>query len=163
MSTRIRSDYLVAAVLLMVLLAAPLAHAADKLKGFYSGSGGLSEDVHRVVLVQFAEDGTLILQQSWVNKDPQTWHAHWVQKDKVVTVTFDAVKDQPTPQPLVMNMNRGTLVPTSWDLTALGVLGPPQLTPFGGKNVKTHSVASCQAINTANPTMDCVTWSSGRR
>ena len=90
MSTRIRSVYLVAAVLLVALLVSPLAFAAEKLKGFYSGSGGISEDVHRVVLVQFATDGTAMLQQTWVNKDPQTWHTHWVQKDKVVTMTFDA-------------------------------------------------------------------------
>ena len=162
MSTRIRSGYLVAAVLLVALLVAPLAFAADKLKGFYSGSGGISEDVHRVVLVQFAADGTAMLQQTWVNKDPQTWHTHWVQKDKVVTMTFDAVKDKPTPQPLLMKVNHGTLVPTSWDLTALGVLGPPNLTPFVGKNVQTDSVAGCATINTANPSFNCVTWSSGR-
>ncbi len=41
------------------------AHAAEKLKGFYSGSGGLSAEVHRVLIIEFAADGTAILQQKW--------------------------------------------------------------------------------------------------
>jgi len=155
-----RSRYLASVALLAALLVSPLAHAAEKLKGFYSGSGGMSAEVHRVVLVEFAADGTAIVQQNWVGKDPQTWHAHWVKEDKVVRVTFDTVKDKPTPDPLVMNIKRGTLVATTWDSTALGVLGPPNLMPFSGKNIQTHSVATCQAINTANPTQNCVTWDS---
>jgi hypothetical protein len=136
------------------------AHAFEKLKGFYSGSGGLSQQVHRVVMIEFATDGTAILQQNWEGKDPQTWHGHWTQENKNVKITFDTVKDHPTPDPLLLNLKHGTLAPTSWDATALGVLGPPKFTPFGGKNVQQNTVAACQAINSNNPTHNCVTWDS---
>jgi hypothetical protein len=58
----------------LVLLVSSAAHA-DKLKGIYTGSGGMSEDVHRVVLIEFAEDGTALVQQNWVGRSPQAWHA----------------------------------------------------------------------------------------
>jgi hypothetical protein len=35
-----------------------------KLKGFYSGSGGFSPEVHRVVMIEFANDGTAIVEQN---------------------------------------------------------------------------------------------------
>jgi hypothetical protein len=159
MSTPVGSGYLAAGVLLFALLASPVARA-EKLKGFYSGSGGLSSEVHQVVLVEFAEDGSAILEQNWVGKDPRVWHARWEKQGKVVTVTFDAVKDKPTPQPLLMKIDHGTLVPTTWDMTELGVMKLPHLTPFGGKNVQTHSVVSCMAINATNPGQNCVTWDS---
>ncbi len=152
-------------ILLGATLSSP-AHAVDKIKGFYSGSGGISADVHRVLLIEFAADGTAIVQQKWHEKDPQTWHAHWKQESKKLTLTFEAAKDTPTgapiPDPLILTIKNGTLVPTSWDATTLGVLGPPQLTPFGGKNPQVGSVAACQSLNTLDPTRDCVTWGSNR-
>ena len=161
MSGRIRSRYLAAVVLAGVVVMCPLAFAAKKLKGFYSGSGGLSSEVHRVVLVEFAADGSALIEQSWVGKDPQDWNGRWTQDGKVVKVTFDAVKGKKTPDPLVLKIDKGdTLVPTSWDAVALGPLGPPKLTPFGGKNVQTTSVASCQALNSHDPTQACITWDS---
>jgi hypothetical protein len=66
---RTHSRTIVTLVLLGAFLS-PFAHAADKLKGFYSGSGGISAEVHRVLLVEFAADGTVILQQKWHDKDP---------------------------------------------------------------------------------------------
>jgi hypothetical protein len=152
----------IATVILLCAILSPPAHAADKLKGFYSGSGGLSAEVHRVLLIEFAADGTAILQQKWHDKDPQTWHASWKQERNKVTITFDPARHNPVPDPLVLNIKNGTLVPASWDINALGVLGPPPLTPFGGKNSKTASVAACQSLNTLDPTRDCVTWSSNR-
>jgi len=154
-----RSRFPVVFIFLVCLLAAGPAHA-DKLKGFYSGSGGMSEDVHRVVMVQFAEDGTALVQQNWVGRDPQTWHAHWVKQGDQVTVSFDPKKDSAAVAPLVMNMKHGSLVPTTWDSAALGPLGPPTLSPFGGKNVLKHSVSSCVSLNTFDPSRDCVQWDS---
>ena len=151
--------------LILILLGvalSPFAHAAKKLNGFYSGSGGISAEVHRVLLIEFAADGTAILQQKWHDKDPQTWHANWKQEKNKVTITFDPTKHNPVPDPLILNIKHGTLVPTSWDTTTLGVLGPPQLTPFGGNIPKVTSVASCQSLNTVDPTRDCVTWGSNR-
>jgi hypothetical protein len=145
--------------LLAFLLAVGPAHA-DKLKGFYSGSGGMSADVHRVVMVQFAEDGTALVQQNWHDRDPQTWHARWVKQGNQVTLSFDPQKDMPAVAPLVMNMKHGSLVPATWDSAALGPLGPPTLAPFGGKNVQKHSVASCVSLNTFDPSRDCVQWDS---
>ena len=51
----------------------------------------------------------------------------------------------------------------TWDAATLGLLGPPQLTPFGD-NIpnKVSSVANCQSLNTVDPTRDCVTWGSNR-
>lgn len=144
----------------VVMLVASTVHAAEKLKGVYSGSGGLTAEVHRVVMVEFGEDGTAIFQQNWTGKDPQVWHARWVQDGKKLTITFDPVKDQPPIAPLLCDLKRGTLVPTSWDAKVLGVLGPPQLTPFGGKNVKQHSVATCQSLNSRDPSHNCATWDS---
>jgi hypothetical protein len=160
--TRMRTHSLSIAVL--VLLAAtlsPAARAADKLKGIYAGSGGYSADVHRVLFIEFAADGTALLQQKWHEKDPQTWHAHWKQEKKKVTLTYDAEKNTPVPDPLVFNIKHGALVAVSWDAT-LGVLGPPQLTPFGGNNPQVNSVAGCQSLNTLDPRRDCVTWGSNR-
>jgi len=145
--------------LVLCLGAVQPAHA-DKLKGFYSGSGGISADVHRVVMVQFAEDGTALVEQNWHDRDPQTWHAHWTKQGSQVTINFDAQKDAGTIAPLVMKMKHGALVPTTWDSAALGALGPPTLAPFGSKNVLKHSVASCVSINTLDPSRDCVQWDS---
>jgi len=135
-------------------------HAAEKLKGFYPGSGGITAEVHRVLLVQFAADGTVILQQTWDNKPTQTWHAHWAQDGKEVKITFDPVKDGTTPTPLAMKIDHGTLTATSWDATALGPLGPPKLAPFSGKNVQKNTVSTCQSLNSRDPSADCVTWST---
>jgi len=145
--------------LMACFLAVCPAHA-DKLKGFYSGSGGMSADVHRVVMVQFAEDGTALVQQNWVGRETQTWHVHWVKQGNQVTLSFDPQKDTPAVAPLVMNMKHGALVPATWDSAALGALGPPTLAPFGGKNVLKHSVASCVSLNTNNPASNCVQWDS---
>lgn len=157
MRFRIRSCP-VAALALIGTVLCTAANATEKLKGFYSGSGGISQEVHRVLLVEFAADGTAILEQTWQGKDPETWHAHWTQQSKQVTVTFDPIRDKPTPEPLALNIKHGTLVPTSWDASILGVLGPPKLAPFGGKNVQTQSVATCQSLH--NPNKTCVTWDS---
>jgi hypothetical protein len=147
--------YLVALALVLVVSGSA---RADKLKGFYAGSGGITHEVSRTVLIEFATDTTAIVQQNWVGKDPQTWHAHWTQNGKIVTVTFDPVKDKAAMEPLVMEFKRGTLTPTSWD-AVLGVLGPPKLTAFSGKNVQTNSVASCRDISTVNGGK-CVQWDS---
>jgi hypothetical protein len=136
---------------------------AAKLKGIYSGSGGLSQEVHRTVMIEFGEDGTALIQQNWTEKDPQVWHGRWTQDKDQVKIVFDPVKDQKAPDPLLMEMKRSTLTPTSWDAAAMGVLGPPKLAPFGGKNVKQHSVATCQSMNTRDPSQNCVTWSSNSR
>ena len=152
------------AITTFALLLATLSYPvhADKLNSFYSGSGGISQDVHRVLLIEFAADGTAILQQKWHDKDPQTWHAHWKQEKKQVTLTYDAVGDKPVPEPLVFTFKHGTLTATSWDAPTLGVLGPPKLTTFGGKTPQVTSVASCQALNTTDPTKNCITWDSRR-
>lgn len=135
---------------------------ADRLKGIYSGSGGFSQEVSRTLFIEFAADGTALVQQKWVNKDLQTWHAHWKQEKKRVTLTYDPIKDTPLPDPLVFDFKHGQLVATSWDQPTLGYLGPPKLTPFGGKNAQVNSVAGCQALNTADPSGLCVTWGSNR-
>ena len=115
-------------IAVLVLLAAnlsPAARAADKLKGIYAGSGGFSADVHRVLFIEFAADGTALLQQKWHEKDPQTWHAHWKQEKKKVTLTYDAEKNAPVPDPLVLSIKHGALVAASWDATTLGIRWPP--------------------------------------
>lgn len=156
---------LIAAPIALLLVAAafsPGANAARKLNGFYSGSGGMSADVHRVVLIEFAADGTAILQQKWHNKDAETWHANWKQERSKVTITYDPTKHNPVPDPLILKIKHGTLVPTSWDAPTLGALGPPQLTPFGGNVPQVTSVKGCQSLNTLDPRRDCVTWGSNR-
>jgi hypothetical protein len=153
---------MIAALFLLAVALSPSAHAAKKLEGFYSGSGGISSEVHRVVLIEFAADGTAILQQTWQGKDPQTWHANWKQEKKKVTITFDPSKHNPVPDPLILNLKHGSLIPASWDATTLGLLGPPHLTPFGGNVPMVTSVASCQSLNTLDPRRDCVTWGSNR-
>jgi hypothetical protein len=152
----------IATIILLSAILQPVTCAADKLKGFYSGSGGLSQEVHRVLILEFAADGTAILQQKWHDKDAQTWHAHWKKDGKTVTLTFDPAKDAPVPQPLVFTFKHDTLTPTSWDTTTLGPLGPPKLTPFGGKNIQVGTVSNCQSLNTNDPSRDCVTWGSNR-
>lgn len=152
----------IAVLVLLVAVLSPAAQAAEKLKGFYAGSGGIAQEVHRTLILEFAADGTAILQQKWHDKDPQTWHAHWKQQKKQVTLTFDPAHHNPVPDPLVFSIKGNTLTATSWDTTTLGPLGPPPLTPFGGKNTQAGSVASCQSFNSLDPTRDCVTWGSNR-
>jgi hypothetical protein len=152
-------------LMVSTLAAASLtAQAADKLQGFYSGSGGVAAEVHRVVIVEFAADGTAILEQKWHEKDSQTWHAHWTRQKNIVTLTFEpghkAAPDAKPIDPLIFTFKRHTLSPTSWDTGALGALGPPKLSPFGGHVPQHGSVATCQALNTMDPTGDCVTWDS---
>jgi hypothetical protein len=146
--------------LAVIMFVSATLHAAEKLKGIYSGSGGFSQEVHRVLMVEFGEDGTAILQQNWDGKEPQVWHAKWTQEGKVVNVIFDVPKDAAAIDPLVCEVKRGELIPTKWDVKSLGLLGPPKLTPFGGKNVKQHSVATCQGMNTRDPSQNCSTWNS---
>jgi len=169
-----RARFLTSLALAALVVAAPAF--AEKLKGFYSGSGGIDAAVHRVVMVQFAEDGTVLVQQNWDSGKSDIWHAHWTQQGDKVTITFDLPKNDPpksgsqtaAPQknspppsaPLVMNIKHGSLVAETWDAVALGVLGPPTLSPFGAKNVLKHSVASCVSINNTDPTNDCVQWDS---
>jgi hypothetical protein len=155
-----RSSKIVSQILLGLVLSSPAY--ADKLKGIYAGSGGFSQDVSRTLFIEFGADGTALLQQQWHNKDPQTWHAHWKQKKKKITLTYDEVKDTPLPDPLIFDFKHGTLTATSWDATTLGLLGPPKLTPFGGKNAQVNSVAGCQSLNTADPSRYCSTWGSNR-
>ncbi|WP_353069938.1 hypothetical protein RBB75_06440 [Tunturibacter empetritectus] len=150
------------ALALSIATLSPMAHAADKLNGFYSGSGGLSRDVHRVVLIEFAADGSAIVEQNWHEKDPQIWHTQWKRNKNLITLTFDPASDKPIPEPLVFTFKHGTLTATSWDATTLGVLGPPKLTPFGGKVPQVTSVASCQSLNTTDPRGNCITWDSRR-
>jgi hypothetical protein len=161
MRSPLRSTALLAFALSFAAIASA-ARAAEKLKGFYSGSGGIAQEVHRVLIIEFAADGTAILQQKWHDKDPQTWHARWKQDGKLVTLTYDPAKDAQPPTPLVFNFKHGTLTASSWDSTTLGPLGPPNLTPFGGKNPQVTSVATCQALNTTDPTQNCITWDSRR-
>ena len=61
----------------------------------------------RIVFIEFAADGTALLQQKWVNKDPQTWHARWKQEKKKITLTYDPAKDTPLPDPLIFNFKHG--------------------------------------------------------
>src|ERR1700733_3332365 len=93
----LRLRAIAALALLLATLSYPLH--ADKLNGFYSGSGGFSQDVHRVLLIEFAADGTAILQQKWHDKDAQTWHARWKKDGKTVTLTYEHAKNAPTPAP----------------------------------------------------------------
>lgn len=150
----------ITSIVVVMMFASAALHAVEKLKGIYSGSGGFSQEVHRVLMVEFGEDGTAILQQNWEGKEPQIWHAKWTQNGKEIQVVFDVPKDSAAIDPLVCEIKHGVLVPTKWDAKSLGLLGPPQLTPFGGKNVKQHSVATCQGINTRDPSQNCTTWSS---
>jgi hypothetical protein len=147
-----------AAVLVLGTFLAIPAHAADKVKGFYAGSGGMSAADHRTLFIEFGADGTAILQQKWHDKDPQTWHARWKKTRSSITLTYEPAKDAaPTPEPLVFSFKHGALVPTSWDSPTLGIK-PPTLTPFGGRNPQAGSVSQCQSLNTLDPTRDCVTW-----
>ena len=148
---------LISLSLALLLVSAP-AHA-EKLKGYYTGSGGMSESVHRVVMVQFAEDGTVLVQQNWDSGKSDIWHAHWAQQGNKITITFDPQKNSSQVTPLVMNIKHGSLVPDTWDSAALGPLGPPTLAPFGGKNVLKHSVAGCVSLANNDPSLrDCTQW-----
>lgn len=168
---RFHSCTSVVASLLVLAVISPPAHAAEKLKGFYSGSGGISAEVHRVLIIEFAADGTAILQQKWHDKDPQTWHARWKQENKKVTLIYYTAKeskdpkdpkDAPLPEPLIFDFKHGILTPVSWDAPTLGYTGPPKLTPFGGTNAQAGSVAGCRDLNILDPTRECVTWGSNR-
>jgi len=143
----------------LLLAATPLF--AAKLDGIYSGSGGLTPELHRVVLIVFADDGTALIQQKYDNRpSPEVWHTRWVKQDDNVTLTFDPVANHPTPKPAKFTFKRNTLTPTTWDGDALGVLGPPQLRPFGGHLPHRATVNGCISINPNDPAQNCVTWDS---
>jgi hypothetical protein len=156
-----RVNHSIAALILFGLVLPPSAHG-DKVKGFYAGSTGGTNEYHRVVFIEFAADGSAIVQQTREEKETHTWHARWLKSRNSITLTYDAIKDAPTPAPLVFAFKSGALIPTSWDPSTLGVLGPPKLTPFGGRNSQAGSVSACQSLNTLDPRRDCVTWDSKR-
>lgn len=156
-----RSNLHIAVLLLLGITLSPSARA-DKVKGFYAGSSGGVHEEHRTVFIEFAADGTAIVQQTWHDKDTQTWHARWKKSRNSITLTYDAAKDAPTPSPLVFSFKSGALIPTEWDPSTLGIHGPPKLTPFGGRNPQAGSVSACQSLNTLDPRRDCVTWGSNR-
>ena len=56
-------------IALAAVLLVPVSAPADKLKGFYSGSGGVTQEVHRIVMIEFATDGTAIIQQNWEGRN----------------------------------------------------------------------------------------------
>ena len=66
MSSLVRFRYLAAVVALGVMTMSPLAHAAEKLKGFYSGSGGISQEAHRVVNGGVSVHGQLLIPVRWL-------------------------------------------------------------------------------------------------
>jgi hypothetical protein len=151
----LRSTYFTLALLLLLTT---YTHAA-KLKNFYMGSGGYSAQVHRVVLLELAKDGTAVLQQNWHEKQPETWHVHWTLSGKTLTLTFDPVEGKVTPTPATFNLKNNTLVPVKWDSQYLGLLGPPTLMPFSGKNQPPGSVSGCQMLDYSQPT-GCIQWDS---
>jgi hypothetical protein len=132
---------------------------AAKLKSFYMGSGGFSAEVHRVILLELAKDGTAILQQNWHEKEPETWHVHWTLNGKSLTLTFDPMDGKPTPSPATFTLKNDSLVPVKWDTQFLGLLGPPTLMPFSGHNKAPGSVSGCQMLDYTQPT-GCVQWDS---
>src|SRR5262249_2371065 len=132
---------------------------ADKLKNFYMGSGGYSAEVHRVILLTLAKDGTAVLQQNWNGKDPEVWHVHWTRDGKSLMLNFDTVSGNPTPAPASFTMKNNSLVPVKWDSQFLGLLGPPTLMPFSSKSKAPGSVSGCQMLDYSQPT-GCVQWDS---
>jgi hypothetical protein len=132
---------------------------AAKLKTFYMGSGGYSAEVHRVVLLELAKDGTAVLQQNWHDKQPEAWHVHWTLKGKELVLSFDPVEGKATPSPATFNLKNNTLVPVKWDSQYLGLLGPPILMPFSGKNQSQGSLSGCQMLDYSQPT-GCIQWDS---
>lgn len=145
-------------IFIAALALSVLAHA-DKLKNFYMGSGGYSAEVHRVVLLELAKDGTAILQQNWRNKDPEVWHVRWTLSGKELTLRFDPVEGKPTPAPATFTLKKNSLIPAKWDSQYLGVLGPPTLMPFNTDKKPPGSVKGCQLVDYSSPT-GCVTWDS---
>lgn len=146
-------------LLLIALLLSVVPGHADKIKNFYMGSGGYSAEVHRVILLTLAKDGTAVLQQNWHGKDPQVWHVHWTRDGKSLVLNFDPAEGKPTPSPATFALKNNSLVPVKWDSRFLGVLGPPTLMPFSSKNKAPGSVSGCQMLDYSQPT-GCVQWDS---
>lgn len=146
-------------LLLLAVTLTAINSYADKLKSFYMGSGGYSAEVHRVVLLELAKDGTAVLQQNWHDKDPETWHVHWTRDGKSLVLNFDPVDGKPTPTPATFTLKNNSLVPVKWDSQFLGVLGPPTLMPFSSGNKTQGSLAGCQMLDYSQST-GCVQWDS---
>jgi hypothetical protein len=142
-----------------LILSFALQGYAAKLKNFYMGSGGFSAEVHRVVLLELAKDGTAVLQQNWHDKQPETWHVHWKLNGKSLVLNFDPVDGKPTPLPASFTLKNNSLVPDKWDSQFLGILGPPTLMPFASKSSAPGSVSGCQMLDYSQPS-GCVTWDS---
>jgi hypothetical protein len=106
---------------------------AEKLKTYYSGSAQTAEGASRLIMLQFAQDGTAVLQQDDDGQPSVKQHVHWSKKGDRVILTFDAVEGQPTPLPLYFLMKNNTLVPQTENATGLSVLGYPTLQPFGNE------------------------------
>ncbi|HYK37718.1 hypothetical protein [Alloacidobacterium sp.] len=132
---------------------------ADKLKNFYMGSGGYSAEVHRVVFLELAKDGTAILQQNWHEKDPEVWHLHWKLNKKSLVLDFDPVDGRPTPSQATFTLKNNSLIPVKWDSQFLGILGPPTLMPFSSGNNAPGSVSGCKLVDYTQPT-GCIQWDS---
>ena len=145
--------------LILLTLSVSASGYADKLKNFYMGSGGYSAEVHRVVLLTLAKDGTAVLQQNWHQKDPQVWPAHWSLEKNTLALTFDTANGKPTPSPATFTLKSNSLIPVKWDSQFLGVLGPPALMPFAKNKQAPGSVTGCQMLDYSQPT-GCTQWDS---
>jgi hypothetical protein len=142
-----------------LILSFALQGYAAKLKNFYMGSGGYSAEVHRVVLLELAKDGTAVLQQNWHDKQPETWHVHWTLNGKSLVLNFDPVDGKQTPSQAAFTLKNNSLVPVKWDTQFLGILGPPTLMPFSTSNKAPGSISGCQMLDYTQPT-GCVQWDS---
>lgn len=132
----------IAALFLLGATLAPSARAAEKLKGFYSGSGGISAEVHRVLIIEFAADGTAILQQKWHDKDPQTWHARWKQQNKKVTLIYYTAKeskdskDAPCPNRSSSTSSTARSLPSHGTRPRSATLAHPSSLPSAAQTLK---------------------------
>lgn len=80
-----RVNHSIAALILFGLVLPPSAHG-DKVKGFYAGSTGGTNEYHRVVFIEFAADGSAIVQQTRDEKETHTWHARWMKSRNSITL-----------------------------------------------------------------------------
>ena len=86
---------------------------------------------------------------------------NWTKEGKQVKIVFDPVKDVQTPKPVLLDFKDGALTATEWDAAALGITGPPKLTPFGGKNPQPGTATPCVSMNPRDPgSQNCSTWDS---
>ncbi len=137
---------------LALLLALPLPMLAKndraKYAGVYKGETRAKDETrdqsnegtyanrHHTITLSLGKDGSATLTQSPEGTDEITSFAHWTHEGDTIKLTFDPLKDQPTPSPMTFRLEKKNLVPVLYNHDLWRTLPPPALHRAGSSEAE---------------------------